>query len=52
LVTANADVIATGQIIGEEWSDSPVTVNVWGAVSPASSIWTAGTQTNSEWLKQ
>jgi hypothetical protein len=52
IITGNATVLANGQIIGEEWSDSPVTVNVWGAVSPASSTWTAGTQTNSEWLKQ
>ena len=29
IITANADVIANGQIIGEEWSDSSITSSTW-----------------------
>lgn len=52
LVTANADLIAKGEIIGEEWGDSAITSSTWTDATPASSTWQPASQSSNTWLRQ
>ena len=52
LVTANADLIAKGEIIGEEWGDSAITSSTWTDATPASSTWQPSSQSSNTWLRQ
>ena len=52
IITANADVIANGQIIGEEWSDSSITSSTWTDLTPSSSTWQPASQSSNTWLRQ